>query len=409
MKALIIDPRLAGISGDMLLSALVDLSGEVDSLYRLVSMIERKVEYCEKIELEIHDVHRRGIRAKIVELRVKERLEGITPTKLKYSIEKVLESLDLSDEAKSFSKRVAEEICEAEVRVHKEHELLEVASADTIFDIVGVALLLDKLELFDSEIYTTPPALGSGFIESSHGILPVPAPATLEILRRHNFAYSNVPVNHELTTPTGAALLVSLTEKIVDIYPPMKVKGIGYGAGLKDLPLLPNVLRVVLGESSNLKVADRIVVLETTVDDVTGEILGNAIERLIELGALDVTVLQGVGRKGRPAHVVKVLTRFEKHAELAEALIDELGTLGVRVLEVPRIVVERVQKRVEVEIQGKKFEVIVKESRTPNGKLLRVKPEYEDLKRISRELGMPLRTVLEVIQKKLWKYEENPS
>ncbi|MEM0217814.1 MAG: nickel pincer cofactor biosynthesis protein LarC [Candidatus Nezhaarchaeales archaeon] len=407
MKVLIIDPRLAGISGDMLLSALVDMSGETDSLHRLASIIERGVEYCEGVELEIHDVHRRGIRAKRVELKVKERLENITPSKFKYNVEKILGALDLSDEAKSFSRKVVEEICEAEARVHAGHDLLEVASVDTIFDVVGVALLLDKLELFNSEIYTTPPALGSGFIETCHGVLPVPAPVTLEILRKHNFTYSNISIDQELTTPTGVALLVNLAKKAIDFYPPMKVSRVGYGAGSKDLPLIPNVLRVVLGESSNLKATDSIVVLETTVDDVTGEVLGNVIERLVELGALDVTILQGIGKKGRPVCIVKVLTKLENHAEIAEALIDELGTLGVRVLEVPRIVVERVQKRVEVEVQGRKFEILVKESKAPGNKLLRIKPEYEDLKRISRELGMPLRRVLDIVQKELWRRGED--
>ncbi|MEM0320210.1 MAG: nickel pincer cofactor biosynthesis protein LarC [Candidatus Nezhaarchaeales archaeon] len=407
MKVLVIDPRLAGISGDMLLSALIDLSGEEEVLHRLASVIEEEVDYCEEVDLEIHDVHRGGIRAKRVVLKVKEKLEGITSSKFKYNVEKVLRALDLSDEAESFSKKVVEEICEAEAKVHVGNELLEVASVDTIFDVVGVALLLDRLRLFDSEIYTTPPVLGSGFIETRHGVLPVPAPATLEILRKHNFTYSNISIDQELTTPTGAALLVNLAKKVIDFYPPMRVAGVGYGAGLKDLPSIPNVLRVVLGETASLKVADRNVVLETTVDDVTGEVLGDVIEKLVELGALDVTVLQGIGKKGRPVYIVKVLARFEDHAKLAEALIDELGTLGVRILEVPRIVVERSQKRVEVEVQGRKFEVTVKESKMPNNRLLRVKPEYEDLKRISRELRIPLRRVLDIVQRELWKRGES--
>lgn len=409
MKVLIIDPRLSGVSGDMLLSALVDLSGEVDSLYRLASTIEDRVEYCERVELKVRDVLRKGVRAKRVELKVEERLEGITPSKLKHEVDKVLELLDLSSEARSFSKKVVEEICEAEERVHGEgHELFEVASVDTIFDIIGVAILLDKLRLFSSEVYTTPPALGSGLIEAGHGFLPVPAPITLEILRRHNFAYSNVSVDEELTTPTGAALLVNLARRIVDFYPPMRVKAVGYGAGSKDLPSLPNVLRVILGESLSPRFMNRIVVLETTIDDITGEVLGSVVERLIELGALDVNVLQGLGKKGRPVYIIKVLARLEDYAELAEVLMDELGTLGIRIFEVPRIVAERVQKRIEVEVQGRKFEVTVKEARTPSGRLLRVKPEYEDLKRISRELEVPLRRVLEAVQKKLLEHEERP-
>lgn len=407
---LIIDSKLAGISGDMILAALVDLTGEVDCLYQLTSVIERTVEYCEGVELKIYDVYRKGIRAKRVEFKAKESISGVSPSRFKYNVNKVLEVANISDVAKEFVKKVIEEICEAEAKIHKEeHEMFEVASVDTIFDVVGVASLLDKLRLFNSEIYATPPALGSGIVETRHGLLSVPTPITLEILRKHCFAYSNVPISYELTTPTGAALLVNLAKKVVDFYPPAKVKGVGYGAGSKDLVLIPNVLRVVLGEGSlNLEAMDRIVVLETTVDDVTGEIIGNVIEKLLGFGALDVAVLQGIGKKGRPVYLIKVLTRLENYAELAEALINELGTLGVRVFETPRIRIERTQKSVEVEILGKKFKVTVKESKTPSGKLVRIKPEYEDLNRISRELGVPLRRVFEIVQKNLERSEENP-
>ncbi|MEM4576401.1 MAG: nickel pincer cofactor biosynthesis protein LarC [Candidatus Nezhaarchaeales archaeon] len=411
MNLLIIDSRLAGVSGDMMLAALVDLTGEVDCLHRLTSIIERTVEYCEEVELKVYDVYRKGVKAKKVELKAKENLGGVTPSKFKCNVDRVLEVVDISDKAKNFVKKVVEEICEAEARIHDEgHEMFEVASVDTIFDVVGVASLLDRSRLFDSEIYATPPALGSGVVETSHGLLSVPTPITLEILRKHCFPYSNVPINYELTTPTGAALLVNLAKRVVDFYPPAKVKGVGYGAGSKDLTLIPNVLRVVSGEGSlNLESVERIVVIETTVDDVTGEIVGNVIEKLLGLGALDVVVLQGIGKKGRPVHLVKVLARLENYAEIAEALINELGTLGVRVFETPRIKVERIQKLVEIEVLGKKFEVTVKESKMPNGKLVRVKPEYEDLNRISRELGIPLRKVLEIVQKNFGSTKENIS
>jgi len=404
VKILVLDPRLAGISGDMLLGALVDLTGEVDCLYEVASTIEERVEYCKGLELKVYDVERRGIKAKRVELVTKESAEGVTPEAFKHNLDKVLEGLDLSEDAKRLARSIADEVCDAEARVHgATHELFEVASADTIFDVVGAVALLEKSGLLGSEIYTTPPALGYGVIETKHGLLSVPAPITLEILRRRGFAYSNLAVECELTTPTGAALLVNLAKKVVDYYPPMRVEGVGYGAGSRDLELVPNVLRVVLGEGWSSIAAERVVVLETTVDDVTGEVLGHAVEKLLELGALDVVVLAGVGKKNRPAHVVRVLSKPELCTELAKALIEELGTLGVRVLEVSRFAVERVEKRLEVEVCGKKFEVTVKESKTLNGKALRVKPEYEDLKRISRELGIPLRRVSEIVQKEIEK------
>lgn len=404
MKALVLDPRLAGISGDMLLGALVDLTDEVDCLYEVASTIEERVEYCKGLELKVYDVERRGIRAKRVELVVKESVEGVTPEAFKHNLDRVLESLDLSEDAKRLARKVVDEICDAEAKVHgATHELFDVASVDTIFDVVGTAALLEKSGLLDSEIYTTPPALGYGVVKTAHGLLSIPAPMTLEMLRRHGFAYSNLAVEHELTTPTGAALLVNLAKRVVNYYPPMKVEGIGYGAGSRNLELVPNVLRAVLGEVSSPVAAERVVVLETTVDDVTGEVLGHAVERLLELGALDVVILTGVGKKNRPVHVVRVLSKLELCTELTEALIEELGTLGVRILEASRFTVERVGKRLEVEVCGKKFEVTVKESKTLNGRALRVKPEYEDLKRISRELGVPLRRVVEIVQREIEK------
>jgi len=404
VRALVLDPRLAGISGDMLLGALADLTGEVDCLYEVASAIEEGVEYCERVELKVYDVERRGIRAKRVELVAKEAAEGVTPETFKRNLDRVLEGLDLSEDAKGLARRVVDEMCDAEARVHgSTHELFDVASVDTIFDVVGAVALLERSGLLGSEIYTTPPALGYGVVETAHGLLSIPAPMTLEILRRHGFAYSSVAVEHELTTPTGAALLVNLARRVVDYYPPMRVERVGYGAGSRDLKLVPNVLRAVLGEASSPVATERVVILETTVDDVTGEVLGNAVERLLELGALDVVVLTGVGKKNRPVHVVRVLSGPELCTELAEALIEELGTLGVRALEASRLAVERVRRRFEVEVCGRRFEVEVKESKTLDGRALRVKPEYEDLKRISRELGIPLRRVAEIVQREIEK------
>ncbi|MHC1637203.1 MAG: nickel pincer cofactor biosynthesis protein LarC [Candidatus Nezhaarchaeales archaeon] len=401
MKALIIDPRLAGISGDMLLASLVDLTRRIDDLYQLIEELERRIDYCKKVDLNIYDVDRLGIRAKRVELKIDEDLRGITPSRFKANVENVLSNVDLSGKAKGLVRRVIDEILEAEVKVHYElKEVHEVASIDTIFDVIGVALLLDKTGFLDASIYATPPALGSGFIKTNHGVLPIPAPVTLEILRRYEYPYFNISVDCELTTPTGAALLVSLASKVVDFYPPMRVRGIGYGAGSRSLTEIPNVLRVIEGDEGHATI-EKVAVLETTVDDVTGEIMGHLFDKLFELGALDVMIIPCIGKKNRPANLIKVIAKIENYDRIVEALINELGTLGVRILEEPRIAVERSQKHVEIEIQGKKFKIAVKESKSPSGKTLRIKPEYEDLKIVAKELNMPLRRVVEIVMKQL--------
>ncbi|MCS7139727.1 MAG: nickel pincer cofactor biosynthesis protein LarC [Candidatus Nezhaarchaeota archaeon] len=408
MKVLLIDPMLAGISGDMLLASLVDLKGEISELYQLAEIIEEKVNYCRRVTLSIRDVSRRGIRAKSVDLKVDEVLSGITPSRFRENVVRVLGAVDISSEARELAMKVVNELLEAEARVHFElEELHEVASVDTIFDVVGVALILDKTGLLKAPVYTTPPAIGSGIIETSHGFLPVPAPATLEIIRKHGFPYSNIKVNRELTTPTGAALLATLTKRVVDFYPPMRVVGVGYGAGLSDLAEIPNLLRVVEGYVQP-GILERVVVLETSVDDITGEVLGYLFDRMFELGALDVAVIPGIGKKNRLTNLVKVVARIEDTDKIIEALISELGTLGVRVHEEPRVTVERNLEKVEVEVEGKKFVVTVKEAKRPDGKVLRIKPEYEDLKAIAKELNMPLRRVIEIVTRQLTKSCEGP-
>ncbi|RLF19039.1 MAG: nickel pincer cofactor biosynthesis protein LarC [Thermoprotei archaeon] len=399
MKVLVLDPRLAGVSGDMLLSSLVDLGGQVDELYHLVDVMLQVFRGCEA-ELEVFDVERRGLRAKRVELKVYRDYGGASPLDFRGYVEELARKAELSSEARGLALRALDELIDAESSVHgvprenlRLHELL---SLDTALDLVGAALLLDRLDVFkDARIYTTPPAVGGGVVECSHGALPVPAPATLEILRRHRFKVSSVDVEAELTTPTGAALLVSLAEEVVDVYPPMTIERVGYGAGRRDLGSTPNVMRVVYGSRHEAS-GDRVVVLETNVDDVPGELLGYLVDKLLRSGALDVAIIPAVGKKSRPISIVRVVSDPATCMSIAELLMEEAGTLGVRLLETPRITAEREVKEVDVEVCGRRFKVSIKVSRV-KGKVLNVKAEYEDLKRISEELGMPLRRVAKIV------------
>ncbi|MDI9619414.1 MAG: nickel pincer cofactor biosynthesis protein LarC [Candidatus Nezhaarchaeota archaeon] len=403
MKALIVDPRLAGISGDMLLASLVDLTHRINDLYDLAEVLERKVPYCKRATVKIHDVGRLGIKSKRVELLVDEHPQGVMPTAFKSIFEEVLNSLNASDKAKAIARQAIQRLIEAELNVHaSEVELHEISSVDTIFDVVGVSLLLDRGNLLNAEVYTTPPALGGGVVKTKHGLLPVPAPATLEILRRSGYRCSAIPISRELTTPTGAALLVSIATSIIEFYPPMRIVGVGYGAGSEDLPEAPNVLRVIEGELSGGN-AENVVILETVVDDVTGEVIGHALNKIFEAGALDVAVLPGIGKKNRPINIIQAMAKPENYYRVSEALVNELGTLGVRVHYVHRITVERSQREVEVEVEGRRYKVRVKESRDPQGRILNFKPEYEDLKSIAEELGIPLRRLAQAITSKVEK------
>ena len=397
MKILVLDPKLAGISGDMLLSALIDLTNSTDVVLDLEEAINR-LENCRKFKVEVveRDV---GILAKGLEIEIKERRLS-NPADLRRAVKSVAESLEMSERASRFAYRVIDDLVRAEARLHGgEFHLHEIASLDTIFDVVGTALILDREGYFDAEIYTTPPVLGGGFIEIDHGKVTSPAPATLEILAAHGFRYSNFNVNAELTTPTGAALLVNLTENVVDVFPPMKPSRIGYGAGTKCVDGIVNVLRVAEGEDFRA-VNDRIVILETNVDDASGEIVGHAVKRLFDEGAVDVYVIQAIGKKNRPTNVISVISDYKNCHRIAEVLMRETGTIGVRIYELPRLVAERKKEKVEVELFGKKFEVTIKTSKVGES-VINVKPEYEDLRKIAEDLNIPLREVLREVEKNI--------
>ena len=406
IKTVVIDPRIAGISGDMFVASLLDLGGSIDKVHTLADVIEETLDYCEKFKVKVSDVKKRGIRAKDVYLIIKEHVHEISALKVREYALKVGDKIGLSKKGLSFIEGVFDELISAESKVHNispnSVHFHEIASADTVFDVVASAMLLEDLGYLsdNAEIYTTPPALGSGFVEIMHGVVAIPAPATLEILRKHSFKISSSPVEAELTTPTGAALLVSLTDTVVDFYPPMKIRKIGYGSGKKDFKKIPNVLRVVEGETFKAT-SDKIVVIETNLDDVTGEVIGYLVQKLIKSGALDVSVIPALGKKNRPVNIVKVLADPVNYSDLVQILIDETGTLGVRVFETPRIIAERVKKPVKVKVMNKEYEVRVKTSRTRNGKLINIKPEYDDLKEIAEHTGLPLRKVVEIVNKQI--------
>ena len=397
MRILVIDPKIAGISGDMLLASLIDLTNSFDLVDPLEDAIN-KLDNCRKFRVEVREEDV-GIVAKRIDVEIDEiRLKH--PEELKKAVDLVIKNLDLSQNAIGVINQVIGDLMEAEVKLHKTNiHLHEIASLDTIFDVVGSVMVLDKNNFLESDIYSTPPVLGSGYVEMEHGKIAIPAPVTLEILSKHKFSYSNLPVNAELTTPTGAALLVNITKTLVDLFPPMTPIKVGYGAGSKKIDGLLNVLRVVEGEEFRA-IKEKIMILETNVDDVSGEVIGHAINKLLKEGAVDVFVTQAIGKKNRPVNVISVVTDFKNYERLAELLMEETGTLGVRVYEVPRFTAERRKEVIEIELYGKKYDVTVKISKVGR-KTINVKAEHEDLKRIAEDLKMPLRKVTKIVDEHL--------
>jgi uncharacterized protein (TIGR00299 family) protein len=266
-------------------------------------------------------------------------------------------------------------------------------------DILGTCIALEELNLLsDIKLMGTDVALGRGVVSFSHGTVPVPPPATLEILRSASYPFHGLDVNMELATPTGVALLTSLVQQTVGHYPPMRAKRVGYGAGNTDPPNLPNVLRVVEGDLIENEAQDEVSILETAVDDIPGEVLAYTTEKLLQEGARDAYVVPAFGKKNRPAFLIQVISDHAKVDDLVRILFEETGTLGVRVNLSHRRLAIREIVSINAFIKEQPFTVRMKVSTDGAGKLLGFKPEFEDVSKIARTTGLALREISERVR-----------
>jgi len=278
-------------------------------------------------------------------------------------------------------------------------------SADTLIDILGVAAAVEELGFFkDTLIYSTPVAVGGGIFKFSHGAFSSPAPVTLEILRSKGFAMVGGPVKAELATPTGVALLVNLVHEVVCFYPSMVPVVVGYGAGSRDLKDVSNVLRivVVVGEPLDYGLLrDEMCVLETNLDDVTGEVIGHTVDRLLSEGVRDVCIVPMFTKKNRPGHIVKVIVDKEDVERISRILMEETGTLGVRIIPCSRHILAREIISVEIDTELGKETVRLKVAKDSRGKILHAKPEYDDIKRLAEKLNKPLKEIIKLVMENI--------
>lgn len=306
------------------------------------------------------------------------------------------DKIELSSSASSFAARCINILVSSESRIHGgEPHLHEVASADTLIDIVGVASALDQLGLSDDIVFTTPVNVGSGTVTFSHGTFPNPAPAVLDILRNAEIAmFGDDDIRCETATPTGACILAALKPRSVPFYPYVTPRRIGYGAGSRILEDHANALLLVSGDS-HPAAQDSVSVIETNLDDTSGEVVGNVISQAISMGALDATVHQGIGKKGRPVYMVTVLCEYRLVEDITDMLVRHTGTLGVRITRARRYKLSRKHHTVSVAIQNKEYRVRYKryEHRGRHG----FKIEFDDTIRISTETGIPPRDVERLI------------
>jgi len=364
-----------GASGDMLIASMLGIVIDERDLRKI------KDDLGLNLEFKVEEVVKSGVRAK--KLVIKEKKVERTFKEVTNMIRSLRgEFATIAPIAIGIFRRMAE----AEAKVHgKEVDEIvfhEIGSDDAIFDVLAASLGFKRLKERGYEIFSTPINLGGGEVETPHGVYPVPPPAVLEIIKNSKLeVFFGRVEDGELLTPTAAAILAEFSEG--SFYQTFKVEEIGYGAGERETSK-PNVLRLIIGSTTT---ADRIAIVETNVDDASGEIIGNAINTLMQK-SLDVIAIPYFGKKNRPGFLLKAICELDEADEVAELMMEETGSIGVRIIPVHhRIVSFREIGEKELSIGGKKFRVRVKTS-YPAGKL--VKPEFDDVRKIASDLGISL-------------------
>ena len=364
----------SGISGDMTVGALVDAGADWQALESALHSLQLGASF------RLEKTKRKGIAAS------KFTVDGGEQKAHRHlpHIEKIIVSGNLTNLARKNALAVFRKLGEAEAKSHdvpiEKVHFHEVGAVDSICDIVGACVALDLLGI--DEVRSSRINVGSGTVNTEHGVLPVPAPATAEMLRGLPI-YSAGP-EAELTTPTGAALISTLAAGFGGP-PAIRMLSQGFGAGDKDFPSQANVLRVLVGEKTQAAEATTVSVIEANIDDSTPQVLGYAMDRLMDAGALDVTLTPVFMKKNRPATAISVLAGQDKLEQLASILFAETSTLGLRVTQAER----RVLARSIAEVETSHGKVRVKYTDTGN-----FTPEYDDCRRIATEKKVPLRAVI---------------
>jgi uncharacterized protein (TIGR00299 family) protein len=375
----------SGISGNMVLGALIDIGLPKSILYEEVSKLGLGA-----FDLEVG----RDERMKIYGTHVRVRAQGNgAPQRSHREIKRMIEQSPLDLPVKERSLDIFHRLATAEARIHDQEvdevHFHEIGALDSIVDVVGAAVGMNHLGI--ERVFASRIPVGSGFVHGQHGRLPVPAPATLEILK--GIPVYSCSLKEEMVTPTGAAILASFSAGFGEI-PPMRIERVGYGVGDRAFAEIPNVLRIILGEDEGTWEGDRVWVVETDIDDMSPEIHGYLMERLPEVGALDVTFTPVQMKKNRPGTTIKVLAHQAEVDSIIDTLFRESTSIGVRLYPVRRAKLGRRLEEVETEYGT----VRVKVSADGRGRIVNVMPEFEDCKRIAKERGIPLKEVYRAIQ-----------
>jgi uncharacterized protein (TIGR00299 family) protein len=383
----------SGVSGDMCLGALVDAGLPLADLTRALDGLRLP-----GFSLRGRRVTRGALRATKVDVAV-EKARGRSRSKPMTlgEIQRLLKAGRLPDVVRDRSLAVFERLAKAEGAIHRtaaaKVHFHELGAVDSVTDVVGTIMGCHLLGI--EGIYASAINIGTGTVAAAHGVLPVPGPATADLLKGLP-VYTAGP-SHELTTPTGAALLSTLATD-VGTMPRMDISSVGYGAGNFNPPGWPNVLRVFIGEMASPAESDRIMALETNLDDMNPQGYELLIDRLLARGALDVTLTPVIMKRGRPGIVLSVLADPAKVEAALQVIFAETTTLGVRIQEVSRRLLAREATEVPTRFGPVRVKVAKAPGRRPS---LKARPEYRDCKRIAEQTGLPLRVVLREVEREV--------
>ena len=373
----------SGISGDMILGALVDLGVDPGKIRKALKTLDLK-----GYKLKTSRVQRGLIAGTKAQVSVEKSQHSHHPARKYSDIKKLIANSDLSSTAKKNSQEIFKRIARVEAAIHnttmEKIHFHEVGAVDSIVDIVGGVVAIESLEL--DKVYASPLNVGEGFVQCAHGCLPVPAPATVKLLQGIP-VFSN-GIKKELTTPTGAAMIGFYADKFGS-FPAMKIVSDGYGAGDHIIPEMPNMLRVVLGETCHEQ-SEELVLIESNIDDMNPEFYEGTMESLFKAGALDVYLTPIIMKKSRPANKISVLSTENNRSAMTEILLQETTSFGVRFYRVGRTTLEREMKTVKTSWGPVKIKI-----GRLNGKILQVSPEYEDCKKISQKKKVLVKQVYE--------------
>ncbi len=390
MKVLYFD-LIGGASGDMILGALIDAGVPAEKLTEMLAGLK-----LDEFELIATPIEKNGFQATKVDIQVGDQ----PPERHLKEILEVIRNSSLPTSIQNRAIRIFQKIASVEAGIHNkpvDHiHLHELGGTDTIVDVTGALLALDFLGV--SHIYASPIPLGSGFIKGAHGQIPLPAPATMGLLK--GLPVRSTEIKAELITPTGAALLAELVK---DFSPPpeMKVEAVGYGAGTRDLPI-PNLLRVMIGETAETgnQIREQLILLESNLDDLNPEIYPYVMESLFNAGALDVCLVPVQMKKNRPGTQIQVLAEVQKAEDMRDILFRETSTLGIRQTQVDRYSLPR-----NIQDVSTSFGIVRIKVAGEGTKFQKASPEYEDCQKLARENDIPIQQVYQEAVKAY--YEQN--